>query len=126
MNELQTLRSDDNDLNFDPEQLMKLRMFAKMISNNVSEDMEDQKRKPAGTTLQQLFERYMEDYARPHCATWRDMERCYKTISHTGQKGICCESPEPRCNSGMRNSVGEIPNAVNPCRTQQIVRSNCL
>ncbi len=109
MNELQTLRSDDNDLNIDPEQLMKLRMFAKMISNNVTEDLESQKRKPAGITLQQLYERYMEDYARAHCARWRDMERCYGNyLSHWSDRDLLrisrAEVQQWHSELGRRNS----------------------
>jgi integrase len=56
-----------------------LDLFAGRVANIISEAV-GITRRPAlsGLTLRQLFDRYLRDYAKPHCRSWRDMERAFK------------------------------------------------
>jgi integrase len=47
----------------------------------------DKRQFSAGITFGELYEKYMQDYARPHLKSWKDMERSYKNyLCHWADK----------------------------------------
>lgn len=68
-------------MNMDP---ATINSMAEIIAARLAQPQSEQR-----MTLDELFDYYLENYAKLHCRTWRDMERTYRPhLSHWGDRDI--------------------------------------